>query len=159
MSPSASSTPVQPTGGPVAIAGVTFPIPESFHPEPPANRMRAAQFALPHAEGDAVDAELTFSLAGGDLEGNVARWEGFFEGSPKAEVEKTEIGGKSVAFVTIRGTLKDGFRDVPGPLADFVQYTAIVQAPQGQVFVKALGPARTLELHKEALDAMVRGLE
>lgn len=144
--------------GPLSIAGLRFDVPESWTREAPASRMLSAQYALPRAGDDGVDAELTFSIAGGDLGANVARWEGFFEGAPKAEVETTRIGEYDVALVDIRGTYKRDFRGQSAPLPEFVQHTAIVQTPGGQIFIKALGPQATIEAHRSDLDALVRSI-
>ncbi|MEM7264136.1 MAG: hypothetical protein AAF488_19270, partial [Planctomycetota bacterium] len=145
-------------GGPIQAHRVRFQVTEGWVRKDPANRIIEHEYMLPHAEGDAEDARFTISGAGGDLEGNIARWQGHFSGSPVTQRASEQISGLDVTIVVISGTYI-GMRRTPPGKQDFVQYTAIVPGARAQVFLKAVGPRATVEKWRESLDKLVRSAE
>jgi hypothetical protein len=60
-------------------ARLTFTTPEGWRPSQPSSSMRVAEFTLPHATGDAEDAQFVvyyFGGSGGSVEANMQRWIG-----------------------------------------------------------------------------------
>ena len=72
------------------IEDITLKIPASWKSEPPAHKLRKAQFKIPPAEGDEHPTELvisTFPGGGGGVDMNLKRWVGQFS----AEGRKVKI--------------------------------------------------------------------
>jgi hypothetical protein len=151
-----------PGGGTLVVSGIEFHVPQGWVAETPSSAMRQFQYRLPRAEGDAHDGEVVFSTAGGDVKGNVERWEGFFEGRPSTEVTERQVGGLAITIATIRGAYTQGFRGATGVLPSFLQVTAIVPIPGSpsgqQIFVKALGPEATIARWMDSFDELIGAL-
>lgn len=61
----------------VKIEDITLKVPASWKQQPPANKLRLAQFVIPAAEGDDLPTELVISSfpgGGGGVEANLKRW-------------------------------------------------------------------------------------
>ncbi|MEX2217745.1 MAG: hypothetical protein WD749_03215 [Phycisphaerales bacterium] len=146
--------------GVVAVQGFTFPIPEGWRQMPPANAMRAAELHLPDPSGDAGRACVAvFSTAGGDVQGNIARWAGQVRdasGQPATpEVRSQAVGGVNVTTVTLRGS----YVGMNEPVREgWVMHGAIVEAPGGLIFVKMTGPAERMAAAAPAFDGMMAGM-
>ena len=125
-------------------------------------QMRVVTYVIPAAEGDAEPAECAVSYfgtaAGGAVDMNIARWSGQFEGEP-APVRKDEtVDGMNVAKVQLAGTYlapAGPMMQATGKKENFRLYGAIVDAPEGKLFFKLTGPAKTVEGAGAELDAMI----
>jgi hypothetical protein len=60
---------------------IEWTVPSTWRPLPSPSPMRIATYGIAHSPGDAVDAEVSVTRAGGDVDSNVARWAGQFSGS------------------------------------------------------------------------------
>ena len=116
---------------------------------------------MPGADG-ADQAKISVSSVGGTVEANIARWKGQFRdaaGTPSAvepKVTKFEVADMPVTIVELAGQYKGmGMIDYA---PDQLFLTAIVQAPINQIFVKFVGPRKTVEANREAFMAMIKGL-
>ena len=122
--------------------------------------MRLAQFQLPPAADDTRAGVMTVIAAGGDIDANIRRWEGQFQGSPKSERAATSVDGKSVLVVEIEGTFMFKARPMaPGPgtpQPGTLLLGAIVKLDGNQLFFKAWGPKATMEKWRAEFDAMVQ---
>lgn len=151
---------------PKTVAGVTLAPPAGWQ-ERPAGGMRKAQYALPKVEGDADDGELVifhFGGGGGSVEDNIARWCGQFErpdGKPAreaAKVEKKTIAGLEVHLVELDGTYVAETRPGSGQRhrkEGWRLLAAIILGPEGPLFVKLVGPTKTLEASREAFQKYI----
>jgi hypothetical protein len=161
--PAAGTAAASAPAGKLEVAGLLYTPPEGWVAERPSNPMRLAQFRLPHAEGDARDAELTVSSAGGSVEDNIKRWRDEFEGSPPAAVEEKKVSGIDVVTVSIEGTFlykERPFAPGPGtPRPGYKVLAAIVQAPEAQVFFKAWGPKATMEKWQASFGELIASLQ
>lgn len=157
--------------GRTEAAGIRFSVPKEWTRVPAPSDMRAAQYQIPHGDGDAADGELVLFFfgkgRGGSAEDNMNRWYGQF----------TEPDGKPVrdaAVVTIRkvNTLKVTAVDVagtyvgmPGMGADtqakpgWRMLACVVEGDDGPWFFKATGPDKTIAQAKPAFDALIGSLE
>lgn len=140
-----------------------FPTPEGWKQQPPANAMRVAQYVLPKAEGDAVDADVVitrFPGDGGGVDANVDRWEGQFaaEGRKVAARETVTVGDREVTFVDVSGRFRGGMpgAGVTADQAGWRMLGAVVTDPEGYYFVKALGPERTVARWRDSFVAFVK---
>jgi len=81
---------------------------------------------------------------GGGVKANVNRWFGQFKeprDKIKAKTEETTIGNHKVTYVEAEGTYQSG---MPGgtmtPKPNYALTGAIIESPQGSVFVRMTGP-------------------
>ena len=111
--------------------------------------MRKAQLKVPGAEGK-DGAEVVFfhfgAGNGGGTQANVERWFGQFKEPReqiKAKSEDTTVSGSKVTFVSAQGTYQSGMPGGPRTaMTDYALYGAIIESPDGSVFVKMTGPQK-----------------
>lgn len=105
---------------------------------------------------------------GGSVQANMDRWIGQFEqadGKPSkdaAKVVKRSIHGLPVTTVDVSGayTGMGGPTAQPGPaMPGYRLLGAIVEAPQGSIFLKFTGPAKTIAANQAAFDKMLASFE
>jgi hypothetical protein len=104
---------------------------------------------------------------GGSVEANLDRWIGQFlqaDGKPSkaaAKVVKRTIRGWPVTTVDVSGayTGMAGPTAQPGPvMPGYRLLGAIVEGPQGSIFFKFSGPAKTMAANQAAFDKMLASL-
>jgi hypothetical protein len=158
-----------PAHPPIADAGgVAFTAPAGWVSEKPSSAMRKAQFKLPRQGADADDAKLVVYFfgkdQGGPVEDNLMRWAGEYEqpdGRKSADVmarSTRKVAGMDVAEMDVSGTCvaetapgsgervrKEGWRTL----------AAIVQSPNGNYFVKLMGPAGTIAYWEPSFRAYI----
>ena len=142
------------------VMGLKVKAPEGWLRQKPANRMRKAQFKLPHAENDTFDGELTVIPAFGGMDANLQRWKQQFKEVPEPLINKRKVAGMEVSIVQLDGTYMYKARpmdpaETSQPRSDYRVLAAVVQAPGGQVFFKSFGPRATMEKWQEAFTDMV----
>ena len=160
------------TSGPAdAAAGIQWTAPQGWQRQA-ARPMRAATYAIPAADGDHEDAECAVYYfgqgQGGSVEANIRRWISQFEqpdGKPIAEGtdrQRTSIAGLDVTTLKLSGT----YLASAGPMSPvqekkpgFRMLGAIVEAPQGPVFFKMAGPAKTVAKAEGDFEAMLKSLK
>ncbi len=129
---------------------------------PPSSAMRAAEYQVPRAPGDAEDGEctvITFGAGqGGTVDDNIQRWVKQFDGASPPKRSTRTTHGMNVTRVDVAGTYS-GMR-MPGapPSAPHTGYAlagAIVEAPSGAWFFKVTGPAATVKAATKELEALV----
>ena len=129
----------------------TFQKTASFKAKPtPPGGMRAAQLEYT-ADGKTAEAIFYFfgQGQGGGTQSNVDRWLGSFQ-EPKdkinSKVEKKKVGSGEVTYVEAEGTYMSG---MPGaqktPQAGSKLLGAILESPNGNVFVRMTGPTATVK--------------
>lgn len=130
----------------------------------PAGGMRAATYAIPAAEGDSEGAECAvFVNLGGGVQANITRWIGQFEktdGEPKQKSET--INELPVTIVEVSGTYKGGGPMIGQPSISKSGYRllgAIVEGPEGDIFFKLTGPAKTVAAAQDEFQGMLKTLK
>jgi hypothetical protein len=119
--------------------------------------MRLATYKFKGPDGDA---ELSVSMAGGDVNSNVERWKKQFTGEPRSNVEERTVGAFKVTVVTIEGTFTG--MAMPGapagtPMENAMMLGAIVEGGKGDAhFFKMTGPAKTVDAAKPAFDELIQ---
>jgi len=127
----------------------------------PTSLMRKAQLEIAGKEGG-KPADVTFfffgSGQGGGVQANVQRWLGQFTGKPDAnKVEPQEFNGVKVTLVSAEGTMKASPFGAPTEdQPDSALLGAILEQPDGGVFVKMTGPAALVKESREKFIAMVK---
>jgi hypothetical protein len=128
--------------------------------------MRAATYAVPAAAGDREDAECAVFYfgqgQGGDVDANIQRWLGQFQEKPAAppKPKKQTISGLPVTVIEHSGTyLAAGPMAASGsPKSGFKLIGAIVEGPQGNVFFKLTGPAKTVDASSAGFQKMLQSM-
>lgn len=143
------------------VSAFKFTRPEGWKQAQPRSAMRKAQIEVPGKDGG-KPAEIVFFFfgdgQGGDVQSNVARWFGQFNGG--ADVQKSETAdwnGTKVTIVSTEGTMKASpISGVPEDQAGFALLGAILEHADGPVFVKMTGPADLVKGSKEKFTALVK---
>jgi hypothetical protein len=128
--------------------------------------MRAATYLAPAAAGDKEPGEVAVFYfgpgQGGGVQPNIDRWIGQFPektGTPKTT--KSTVAGMGVTMIDVSGT----YGAAMGPMSKekvnkpgFRLLGAIVEAPQGAVFFKFAGPAKTVAAQEAAFQGMIKAI-
>ena len=128
--------------------GLTFKRPEGWTWVETSSPMRKAQLGVPGLDGKAGGEVVFFHFGpgnGGGTKANVDRWLGQFQekgDALKSKVEEVTVRGRTITFVRAQGTYLSGMPGGPKtPQPDFMLMGAIVEAPDGSVFLRFTGPA------------------
>jgi len=127
------------------VANLTFKLPEPWKKVPTNSQMRAGTAQIT-VEGSDTPLEAVFYYfgagQGGDVDANIARWLGQFEGEPESKREEIKAGDHKVDLIIANGTYLDGppFGGTKTPRPDFTMLGAIVPAADANVFIKLTGP-------------------
>jgi hypothetical protein len=143
-----------------------FAVPAGWRSEQPASPMRKAELYVPGPEGTGKAGEAIITVfhfgagQGGTVQQNVDRWFGQFDGDNDvkgAATAKETIGTVPVTFVRARGTFQSGMPGQPTtPMEGHALLGAILESPNGDVYIKMTGPAPTVEKAEPAFVQMVR---
>ena len=150
-----------------ASGTLRFNAPAEWTVQSTTSSMRVAQYGLPKIAGDPEDGELVvyfFGGTGGSVDANIERWIGQMQqpdGKPSKEVaRRTErkVNGLDVTLLDISGTYTAEVR--PGSAErhnkpGYRMRTAVITTPKGPYFVKAVGPAKTVERWNKAFDGFI----
>jgi hypothetical protein len=136
-------------------AGVTWTAPPRWEKVPHASSMRIATYRIPHVAGDAEDAELSVTRAGGDTDANIDRWLGQFDEAGRKTAKRTErmVDGLRVILVEIEGEYSG--MGSPEPAPGYAMKSAIVETAGTKHFFKLTGPAKTVEAARAELVSLV----
>jgi len=153
-------------GAPINAAGILFDVPASWKTVPPSSNMRLAEFELP---GDAGAGNATIFCfgpgQGGSVDANIQRWVGQFtnpddpNAAPEWDQQRLEQDGLKLVVVKAFGTYTPmSFGGPPAqPQPDQTLFGLIVEGgPQGTVFVRATGPAATMQQHAPTFSAFAK---
>ena len=113
--------------------------------------MRVATYTVPASSGEADAGECAVfyfgRTEGGDVDANINRWVSQFENPSKPERSTKAVDGMNITLVSISGTyLAPGGPSMQsqGKKDNYRLLGAIVEAPDGLVFFKFTGPAKTI---------------
>jgi hypothetical protein len=148
-------------------AGLRWTTPANWKSE--AQRpMRLATYTIPHAAGDPDNGECGVYYfgqgQGGSVQANLDRWVSqFLQADGKAsksaaKLDKRTVHGLQVTTVDVSGA----YTGMGGPMAEggapksgYRLLGAIVEGPQGSVFFKFTGPAKTVAQNQSAFVKML----
>jgi len=133
----------------------------------PERPMRAATYTVPAAAGDKEDGECAVFYfgagQGGDVDANISRWLNQFEPN-KAQAgqpNQRTVNGLKVTTIDHSGTYKAAggpMMQVSAKKPGFRLLGAIVEGPQGNVFFKFTGPAKTVAAQAGAFEKLLHSL-
>ncbi|HMV26268.1 MAG TPA: hypothetical protein PLH27_03475 [bacterium] len=147
---------------------VVFKAPEVWKSETPTNSMRKEQYRLPGSKPE-DDAELVLSYfpgAGGSVDANLSRWYGQFkqpdggDTQSKAVIKNTENNKLKITVVRVSGNyMKPRVAgQMGGPVDEtpaYAMWAAIVEAPNGPWFLKAVGPQTTMDKYSKEFEQLI----
>jgi hypothetical protein len=146
------------------VATLTWGVPKSWKVGPD-KQMRVATYLVEPQAGDAEGGECAVFYfgqgVGGDIESNISRWTSQFEQPDGPKNESKEVNGLKVTIVQIGGTYlapSGPMMAASGKKENFRLRGAIVEGPQGSVFFKFTGPAKTIAAASADFDAMIGSL-
>jgi hypothetical protein len=154
----AATAPAEQPAEPVKVGAFTFVLPDGWKKVTPSSPMRKAQLEI--AQGP-NKAEVTFfqfdAGQGGSAADNVARWFGQFPDSKnKQKTETTQAGSVKITYATTEGTFSSGMPGAPTtPMSGYALCGAILESPDGSVFIKMTGPEAVVKSSSEAFKKMV----
>jgi hypothetical protein len=146
-------------------AGVHWTAPASWKAQA-ARPMRAATYVVPAVLDDKEDGECGIyyfgSGKGGSVDDNMKRWIGQIE-PPQLEAQprKRTISGLNVTTIDLSGT----YTGAGGPMATtktikpgYRLLGAIVEAPEGLIFIKFTAPAKTVAANQVNFEDLLKSL-
>jgi hypothetical protein len=144
-----------------AFAGLTAPKPATWIWHPTQAQFSVAEYTVPGVEG-ADQAKITVFSAGGSLDANIARWRMQFRdadgnlGGVDPVVESFEADGMPVSIVEFDGDYKGMGMSNFATGQKFI--TAVVDAPTQKLFIRFVGPSKTVGSNRSAFLDMIKGL-
>ncbi len=148
------------------VGAFTFKRPATWAWVPVNSAMRKAQLHVSDPTDPAAPgADITFfhfgAGQGGGVDANISRWLGQFAETGdalKPVIEKAEVKGTKVTRVRVAsGTFSSGMPGGPTtPMTNYGLYGAILESPEGDVFVKMTGPADLVNAAAPNFEAMVQ---
>jgi hypothetical protein len=142
------------------VGALTFTRPEKFKWVEITPGMRAAQMKVEGEQGKSAEVVFfNFGGSGGGVDANVDRWLGMFqEGKDKinAKREKVPKDKGAITYVQAEGTYMSGMPGGPKtPQPNSMLQGAIIEAPEGNVFIRMTGPAELVKNSQKDFRAMV----
>lgn len=142
------------------VAGLNFTRPADWKWVKVSSPMRKAQLQIPGAKANEAADIIFFHFGpgqGGDVQSNAQRWISQFKSAEGAsKIEPLEVRGTKVTLVSTEGTYSSGMPGGPTtPLENQALLGAIIEGPQGSVFVKMTGPAELVKGARERFLAFV----
>jgi len=141
------------------VSDFEFERPANWHWVPASSPMRKAHLQAPGAAEDAQADVIFFHFGagqGGTVEANVNRWVAQFQNAESA-TSTEKIGNTAITYVKSKGTFLSGMPGTsPVPLENQGLRGAILESPNGDVYVKMTGPLATVEASEAAFIEMVR---
>jgi hypothetical protein len=146
------------------IDDLTFALPDGWTTDEATSQFRKAQYTLDAPSGsDPGSLVVYFFGAGGagTIDDNLDRWRGQFEGATEA-VASTTISGIKTHTMNIAGRYVAETRPGSGQHHDKPgtrMLGAIIEAPAGSYFLKALGPDAVIASHQARFQAFLSSMQ
>ena len=159
------STPSLPAPGSAegSAGGIHWSVPagwQSGAPQP----MRAASYTIPGAPGAEAGGCGVFFFGkgqGGGVEENLQRWVSQFEGASAPKKSEQKINGLAVHRIDLTGTYlapAGPMMQSQGKKPGWRLIGAIVEAPDGLVFFKSVGPTATMQKAEPQIEEMLKSI-
>jgi hypothetical protein len=141
-------------------ASVEWKAPARWQLVPNTSTMRLATYRVPRAPGDAGDAELAITRAGGSADANAERWIRQFddEGQKTAKRTTRAVGLAEVVIVEVHGAYSGAMGKDGSSQAGWALIGAIVSSPGMPYFFKLTGPAKSVLAARSEFDALIGSL-
>jgi hypothetical protein len=143
---------------PIKVGPLTFTVPDGWKGVTPSSPMRKAQLEVARGPDKAEVTFFDFGAGqGGSAADNVARWYAQFPGTEKNRItENVQIGPVKITFAMTDGTFSSGMPGGPTtPMPGYALCGAIMETPEGSVFIKMTGPEAVVKASTETFKKMV----
>jgi hypothetical protein len=150
--------PAETRAEPIKVGPFTFTVPDGWKSVTPSSPMRKAQLEIARGPDKAEVTFFDFGAGqGGSAADNVARWYAQFPGTEKKRItENVQIGPVKITFAMTDGTFSSGMPGGPTtPMPGYALCGAIMETPEGSVFIKMTGPEAVVKASTEAFKKMV----
>ena len=142
--------------------GLTTTKPEDWASAVLENPMQRVRYIVPGVEGEEPASLVVFSIGmGGEVQANITRWAGQVtqsDGSPgEPKVEEFTVSDMTVTLVELHGNYLG--KRMASPKSNQLFLAAIIDTSSGQIFIRLVGPAKTVEAHREGYMAFLKGLK
>jgi hypothetical protein len=145
----------EPAAKPLKVGPFTFNVAAPWKVSETARPMSQGTIELPGKDGAPGLAASFFHFGagqGGDLQGNITRWQGMFQPPSDAKTTKEEMdfGKAKATLVTITGTyVGSRFSPEKEPRTGYTLMAAVLPSEEGDVFVRLVGPEAGVAAVKE----------
>lgn len=146
-----------------SAGGVRWTVPARWTVAP-AKPMRAATYTIPGAAGAENGECGVFYFGtgqGGGVEENLQRWVGQFEGASAPKKSEKTINGMKVHLISVSGTYlapSGPMMQSQGKKPAWSLSGAIVEAPEGNVFFKCVGPTAVIQKAQPEIDELLKSV-
>ena len=146
---------------PVSANGVSIALPAAWNRVEPRSTMRMLEAEIPGSGGSGEISMYYFGPGiGGGAASNIERWKSqvvLEAGAPEPITQSRESNGVRRIWIELQGTVKastiGSFPTTDQP--NFALYGAVIEAPGGPWFLRAVGPAATIREQRQAFLAML----
>jgi hypothetical protein len=149
----------------VALLGYQTAVPAGWTSRAPSSSMRLAEYTTPGSPGAEVVVYFFGKGQGGAVEPNLARWRGQFsssDGTPVREkITRDSTGAFPITVAEYTGTYARGVGagDASQAKPNQTLVAAIVETPQGTIFVQLFGPSAAVATQRDAAVRFVKELK
>jgi hypothetical protein len=170
--PSVATEPRDEKGAVVTLDGLSSKAPAEWVVEKPSSNLRVNQFKLPGANGkDPADLGIFFfgQGQGGPADANVKRWRGMFttadgkKSDDLGKVETMKVGDVQITYLDVQGTYLAQMPGNPNAKAvakpEYRMLGVVFESKNGTYFIRAVGPAATIEHHKKGFDEWLKNFK
>ena len=151
------------------VAGLRFTLPSGWTRVPAPSDVRAAQWRIPHTDGEGDDGELVLFYfgkgKGGTTQENLDRWYGQFtqpDGRPSRDaalITIRTVNGLRVTSLDLAGTYRPQMGGDAAPKSGSRMLAAGIEGENGPWFLRLVGPAAVVGQAKTGFDALIPTLE
>lgn len=140
--------------------GIVLTLPEGWTIEAPSSVMRLAEI---HASKQVVIPAFYFGGDAGGIEANIERWKGQMARMDAISQDSLRIEGLRVHLVVLEGRFQSNMTP-QGPAAQpqveeqAMLLGAIIEGPEGPVFLKAVGNRQAIQAIRAGFEKMVKGV-
>jgi hypothetical protein len=145
----------EPAAKPLKVGPFTFAVAAPWKESATARPMSQGTIELPGKDGAAGLTAAFYHFGpgqGGDLAGNIQRWQGMFQASPEAKTAKEEMdfGKEKATLVSITGTYTGSrFSPEKEPRTGYTLLAAVLPSAEGDVYIRLVGPEAGVAAAKE----------
>ena len=146
---------------PISASGLTIALPAAWNRLESRSAMRMLEAEIPGSGGPGEISAYYFGPGGGGgLAANIERWKSqvvLKPGAPEPTTQSRETGGVRRTWVELEGTVKAStIGSFPTTdLHDGALFGAIIEAPGGPWYLRAVGPGATMREQRQAFLAML----
>lgn len=146
---------------PIVASGLSIALPVAWSRLESRSRMRMLEAEIPGSGGPGEISAYYFGPGGGGgAAANVERWKSQVvlpAGSPEPTTQSRESGGVRLIWIELEGTVKAStIGSFPTTdLPDGALFGAMIEAPGGPWYLRAVGPGATMREQRQAFLAML----